>query len=239
MRGRSTTATNTWVSIGHHSAYDLTNGITLSVWLKPAQPGLAPPGYSAFFQRGDGYFGNWALSYTDARRILFQMTGQNGNSLSSFNALPTNAWTHVAATFDGATARLYLNGLLERAVPWNGAHVLANSVARIGLLAGTLDDARVYSIALYFAGDTDHDRLPDPDETAAGASATNRDTDGDGFYDGLEVRAGTVIRPARRAFPAPPTIWWAGGNSTTQAGQRPLIRAGKAIPARSTMARRG
>ena len=193
------TSTNSYATAAHLAAYNLTNAITLAVWLKPAQAGAAGPNYSQFLTKGDSSTSGWGLRFTDSRTVIFQMTGQNGNSITSLGVLPSNHWTHVAATFDGTTARVYLNGLLDRTAGWSRTSSNNSSAGTIGQVIGVLDDARVYSnalteseiIGLYFAGDTDRDRLPDPDESTYSTITTNRDTDADGFYDGLEVRAGT------------------------------------------------
>jgi hypothetical protein len=185
---------------------------------------VAGPVYSQFFTKGDSQISGWGLRFTNNRTVVFKMTGQNGNSISSLGVLPTNLWTHVAVTFSGTTARVYLNGLLDRTATWTGARNNNASAVTIGKVAGTLDDARVYSnalteseiIALYLAGDADGDRLPEPDEGLYSTTRTNRDTDADGFYDGLEVRAGTNPTDSS-SFPAVTNNvvgWWKLDEST-------------------------
>ena len=72
-------------------------------------------------------------------------------------ATPLNAWTHLAATYDGATLRLYVNGVqaaLARAV--TGAIRVSTGALRIGgnsiwsdeWFAGLIDEVRVYNRAL-------------------------------------------------------------------------------------------
>src|SRR6185295_10531103 len=40
--------------------------------------------------------------------------------VASKNAIPLNQFTHLAATFDGSEARLYVNGVLEGTLPASG-----------------------------------------------------------------------------------------------------------------------
>lgn len=68
------------------------------------------------------------------------------------------AWTHVAATYDGATLALYINGNLVASTPGNGLPIVAvNDVLRIGkgsdvatpieVFAGELDEVRLWPFA--------------------------------------------------------------------------------------------
>lgn len=123
----------------------------------------------------------------------------NGNSIASASRIPSNLWTHVVATFDGATAKLYINGLLDRFATWSGSRIFTTNGIQIGALPGAIDDARVYSNALteiqvaqlFLERDKDLDRLIDANETILGTNPTNADSDADGYPDGMEVAAGT------------------------------------------------
>ena len=106
-----------------------------------------------------GYqFGFW----DNARRFVlaFNTNGQAWPGLMTeavFPApVPTNAWLHIAATYDHNAVKLYLNGvpLVTNVI---GAATVAHSTAafRIGMddngngpFAGSIDDVRVYSRAL-------------------------------------------------------------------------------------------
>ncbi|MGC4033448.1 MAG: DUF6055 domain-containing protein, partial [Tepidisphaeraceae bacterium] len=82
--------------------------------------------------------------------------------LISTTAVPLNAWTHLAVTFSGGTATMYVNGaaagtaamsLRPGDVLTNDAYQSAEAVylgrnATGGYFAGKLDDIRVYNVAL-------------------------------------------------------------------------------------------
>jgi hypothetical protein len=85
--------------------------------------------------------------------------GQN-HPVSGTTPIANDVWYHAAATYDGSTWRLYLNGALEATLAVN-APVRSDSIQHFGLgttlnssgvasgfLAGALDEVRVWSRAL-------------------------------------------------------------------------------------------
>lgn len=68
---------------------------------------------------------------------------------------PLNAWTHLAFTYDGATEKLYVNGVLVASRAQTGAISAANGVLHIGgdsvwgeHFQGLIDEVRIYNRAL-------------------------------------------------------------------------------------------
>ena len=78
----------------------------------------------------------------------------SGSVLAS-PALVANTWTHLAATYDGTTIRLYVNGV-QKATAASASTLLASAgPLRLGgnsiwgeYFAGKLDDVRIYDKAL-------------------------------------------------------------------------------------------
>jgi hypothetical protein len=69
--------------------------------------------------------------------------------------LPTNAWTHLAATYDGAAQRLYVNGNQVSTRAQTGLITLSTGALRLGgngsfgeYFQGRIDEVRVYDRAL-------------------------------------------------------------------------------------------
>jgi Concanavalin A-like lectin/glucanases superfamily/Fibronectin type III domain len=69
--------------------------------------------------------------------------------------LPTNTWSYLAATYDGATLRLYLNGVLVSTQSAGGAITSTTNPITIGsdsffgqYFSGRIDEVRVYNAAL-------------------------------------------------------------------------------------------
>ena len=70
-------------------------------------------------------------------------------------ALAVNTWTHLAATYDGATLRLYVNGVQVASGARSGSLAPSTRPLQIGgdsvygqNFAGLIDDVRVYHVAL-------------------------------------------------------------------------------------------
>ena len=69
--------------------------------------------------------------------------------------LPLNAWTHLAATYDGTTLRLYVNGVQVGSRAVSGALLTSTGALRIGgnsiwgeFFQGRIDEVRVHNRAL-------------------------------------------------------------------------------------------
>ena len=76
--------------------------------------------------------------------------GTNGTA-----AVATNAWAHLAATYDGTTLRLWVNGVNVSSRAVTGAIASSTMPLRIGgnsvwgeFFAGRIDEVRVYNRAL-------------------------------------------------------------------------------------------
>ena len=71
--------------------------------------------------------------------------------------IPADEWHHIAATFDGTTARLYVDGVEARsttsfvAPTGNSEHLMvgaANYLSPVNYMDGTIDEVRIWSAAL-------------------------------------------------------------------------------------------
>jgi hypothetical protein len=151
-RALSFNGTNALVTVADSASLDLTNAMTFSAWVNPsnlsswrtillkeAPSGLAYGLYASNGSRPEAYI-----------RIGGLDIGQAGTS-----ALPTNTWTHVAATYDGATLRLYINGTQVATRAIGGSVAATTGALRIGgnlfwgeYFAGLIDEVRVYARVL-------------------------------------------------------------------------------------------
>ena len=146
--------TNDWVTVADAPELDLATGVTLEAWVRPT----AGSGWKTVLLKENGSTLAYALYSSASSGLPMAIVYTNGvqQKLSGPSTLPVNAWTHLAATYDGAQLRLYVNGV-ERAtkavsgsIP-NSSGALrlgGNDVWRTEWLKGDLDEVRVYNRAL-------------------------------------------------------------------------------------------
>jgi hypothetical protein len=77
------------------------------------------------------------------------------NRTSEGMALPANAWTHLAGTYDGTALRLFVNGVQVASAPVGGSIASSTGPLRVGgnglwgeFFQGRIDEIRVYNRAL-------------------------------------------------------------------------------------------
>jgi uncharacterized delta-60 repeat protein len=124
-------------------------------------------------------------SWNDGFGLLTDGTGTNINFYVNQHdnvataPLPTGVWTHVAGTYDGATMKLYINGVLASTVPYTGSFTLSTDPLFIGsdndgdAWVGAINDVRYYNRAL--------------SQTEIRTDANNCVVCGDGVISGLET----------------------------------------------------
>nr|WP_315030347.1 endo-beta-N-acetylglucosaminidase H [uncultured Chryseobacterium sp.] len=102
---------------------------------------------SAILRFGDGNLANNKLQFI----LSF---GSSQIKLNSNSGLNTNTWYHIAATYDGASMKLYINGILDASASAtgnftaNGILYLARNYDNSRTLNGYLDEFRVWKKAL-------------------------------------------------------------------------------------------
>jgi len=144
--------TSNRVFVNDSTSLDLSTAMTLEAWV---QPTAAQSGWRAIVQKEvDGYFlhASWhGIPLAPAAGGTFGGSVQN---VMSSSAMLTNAWTHLAVTYDGAAIRLYVNGLLVGTQVASGAIEVNANPLWIGgntyseYFQGLIDEVRIYNRAL-------------------------------------------------------------------------------------------
>lgn len=150
-----------WVSAPHSSTL-VPSQITIEAWVyyDPADPGGggAHPTICRKFPGTFGFSSYQLRIDSPQNRLLsfaFRRPGNNNTSLMTVgNPLPTSTWCHVAATYDGVNAMIYVNGQLQQSLFAPGTIEGVGGELYLGLGAqgserwsGHLDEIRIWSIA--------------------------------------------------------------------------------------------
>jgi hypothetical protein len=161
--GLSFDGVNDWVTVVDGvvgSSLDLTTGMTLEAWVFPTamswgtvimkQRGTGDASYGLYAHEGVVVNGGFPAP------AGFVKTGGAFQLSHGASALPMNAWTHIATTYDGITQRFFVNGVEVGSRPQTGNIAVGNQQLRIGgnnawggeFFTGLIDEVRVYNRAL-------------------------------------------------------------------------------------------
>jgi hypothetical protein len=146
--------TSDWVSINHNALLNLTTAMTLEAWVYPTQAG----GYRSVMlkQRTNGLaYALYAFDGDSRPPAGYINKSSTDYSAAGLTILPLNAWSHLAATYDGSNVRMYVNGTLAGTTAVTGSITTSTDVLRIGgnsiwgeYFKGMIDEVRIYSRAL-------------------------------------------------------------------------------------------
>jgi len=143
------------VTVPNSASLNLTTGMTLEAWVFPtASTSWAT---TLMKENAQGLAYSLYASSSANRPIVYFNTGASTTRhhyLSGPAALPLNTWSHLAATYDGVTLRLYINGAQVSSQPHTGSIIATTGALRIGGYAageffrGLIDEIRIYNRAL-------------------------------------------------------------------------------------------
>ena len=120
-------------------------GVTVAVWVSPHT-------LNSLRHEIAQHTGGWGIKIESTNKIAGYVWGQ-GPELMSPDILSTDVWYHVALTYDGATARLYVNGVLKDSrvytvsLPDGNLFHVGEGISG-NRWNGLIDEARVFSRAL-------------------------------------------------------------------------------------------
>jgi hypothetical protein len=147
--------TNNLVTIADANSLDLTTGMTLEAWVYPT---VQPTGWRTIIakERSGGIaFYLHAGSTSTNRPATGAYIANAERQLFGGTRLTANTWTHLAATYDGAMQRLYINGVQVASRAQTGSIATSTNALRIGgntvwgeYFQGRIDEVRVYNRAL-------------------------------------------------------------------------------------------
>ncbi len=144
-----------YVTVPHAPSLNLTTALTLEAWVYPT----VAPNWSTILmkeQPGEFVYAIYAGAGSNPGGWFnIGTSGSTERSVTAQSALALNTWTHVATTYDGTTARLYINGTQVATTAFAGPIATSTGALRIGGNAvwgenftGRIDEVRLYKRAL-------------------------------------------------------------------------------------------
>ncbi len=154
-----------YVDCGNGPSLNITEQITVSVWIK--KNGFEPEPIVSKWDStsGDGNQRSWILGFsgTGNGKIDF-IASNNGHDSGAQTVLTTTVfstgvWYHVAGTYDGTNLGIWVNGILENTASLSPpiyssndkvgiGSVLGTGIQTVGAFDGIIDDVHIYDRAL-------------------------------------------------------------------------------------------
>ena len=142
------------VNVNDSASLHLNSGMTLEAWVSASS--VPTFWQDVIYKENDIYFleaGSGVTNHPPAVGASFLANGDQ--FLAGTSALKANSWTHLAATYDGATLRLYVNGVQVASQAIADSLTSSTQPLQIGgdaafgqYFKGTIDEVRIYNRAL-------------------------------------------------------------------------------------------
>jgi hypothetical protein len=141
------------VTVADAGSLDLTTGMTMEAWVNPTA--LSGSWRTVLVKEAAGGLAYALYAGEDSGRPSAHAYTASEFDTRGTGALPLNTWSHLAATYDGSTLRLFVNGTQVSSRAVSGAMRVTGQSLRIGgnaiwseWFAGRIDEVRVYDRAL-------------------------------------------------------------------------------------------
>ncbi|HLC25395.1 MAG TPA: LamG-like jellyroll fold domain-containing protein, partial [bacterium] len=146
---RDYNGTSRYVEAPNSSSLNPTAAITIEAWVYPRAKSN-----QWIVAKGILGYGLYLGKQSNQNRIGSQLPiGGRLEMFLSNDSVPLDVWTHVALTYDGTTAKLYKNGVLDNSMVYGGPMDMTGDPLRIGTLApsnwftGLIDEVRISKVA--------------------------------------------------------------------------------------------
>ncbi|MEC5165520.1 streptogramin lyase [Flavobacterium sp. PL11] len=139
---------NDYVEIPNEAHFDFTNQMTVEFWMNS---NAIPQQWDALITKGDA---TWSVTLTAEGKINFAGTGSFGN-VTSNSVVTDGTWKHIAVTYNGNYAIIYIDGLEDNRLAGTGNIVNSSDKVSIGEnlqtigrhYEGNIDEVRFWNLA--------------------------------------------------------------------------------------------
>jgi hypothetical protein len=139
-----------WATVPNAASLQL-DTISIELWINKRSEVEYGAYVTKNFSPGDRAGSGWfeLLNHHHSGPIEFRVTEDNG-TLASATSLALNTWYYVVATYDGSTARIYINGKLDSSVAIATVPKQSGDPLYIGRRAdGLFNNALLSELAIY------------------------------------------------------------------------------------------
>lgn len=143
-----------YINCGTNSSQDLTNDYSCSYWMNPIS--IAGSFKSVISKGVTMLSGQFPAPYlerlaTSGTKITgFRGDGVNSQGITSTASYTNNAWTFVCHTSNGATNRIYINGLLDTQTVFTSPNLPPYATTNRALVIGGSEPT--VSLAVFYSG---------------------------------------------------------------------------------------
>ena len=140
---------NDYLTLSNESSFDFTNQMTVEFWMNS---NTTPAQWDALVTKGDD---SWRIALTTAGKINFAVGGTSFGSVTSNASVIDGNWHHVAFTYNGSTAIIYIDGVQDASASGTGS--MNNSAFNVAIgenlqatgrnYTGSMDEVRIWNIA--------------------------------------------------------------------------------------------
>jgi WD40 repeat protein/fibronectin type 3 domain-containing protein len=185
--GLSFNGSSSLVTVADANDLDLGTAMTISAWVNPS---VLNDWRTVIMKEAPNGLAYALYGHDTARPAAYINTGGSDRGANGSQSLPANTWSHLAASYDGTTLRLYVNGSLAGSQAVTGTLAATASPLRIGgnavwgeYFAGLIDEVRIYNRVLSAA------EIQADSTTPIGTSGPGSDTTAPTVPGGLSATA--------------------------------------------------
>uniref|UniRef100_UPI00404AF40E Ig-like domain-containing protein n=2 Tax=Flavobacterium sp. TaxID=239 RepID=UPI00404AF40E len=139
---------NDFITLPNETVFDFTNQMTVEFWMNS---NVTPQQWDALVAKGDN---SWRVALTAAGKINFAGSGGFGDVTSNTTVVDGD-WHHVAVTYNGTNAIIYVDGILDNSIAGTGNISNSNFAVSIGEnlqvqgrnYNGNLEEVRFWNVA--------------------------------------------------------------------------------------------